>query len=73
MVKESACNAGDARDSSLIWDSPGKNIGVGCHFLFHGVLLNPGIESVSPVAPALQTDSLPLGHQGNPEYEHTEC
>ena len=29
-------------------------------------LPNPGIESVSPVSPALQKDSLPLSHQGKP-------
>ena len=28
-----------------------------------GDLLDPGIKSVSPVAPALQADSLPLSHQ----------
>ena len=26
------------------WDSPGKNTGVGCHFLLQGNLLDPGIE-----------------------------
>ena len=30
------------------WDSPGKNIGVGCHVLFH-----PGIDPVSLLSPAL--------------------
>ena len=31
-----------------------------------GDLPDPGIESVSPVAPVLQADSLPLSHQGSP-------
>ena len=31
-----------------------------------GDLPNPGIEPVSPAAPALQADSLPLRHQGSP-------
>ena len=31
-----------------------------------GDLPNPGTEPASPVAPALQVDSLPLSHQGNP-------
>ena len=37
------------------WDSPGKNTGVGCHFLFQeeeippGHLPGPGIEPTSPV------------------------
>ena len=31
-----------------------------------GDLPNPGIESTSPASPALQADSLPLSHWGNP-------
>ena len=42
------------------WDFPGKNTGVGCHFLLQGNLLNPGIK---PGSPALQADSL----QSKPE------
>ena len=40
------------------WDSPGKTIGVGCHALLQGIFLDPGpgMEPVSPVAPALQVD-----------------
>ena len=34
-------------------DSPGKNTGVGCHFLLQGNLPNPGIKLASPVASAL--------------------
>ena len=30
-------------------------------------LPNPGIEPVSPAAPALQVDSLPLSHWGKPK------
>ena len=37
-------------------DSPGKNIGPGCHYPSVGDLPNPGIE---PRSPALQADSLP--------------
>ena len=32
-----------------------------------GDLPDPGIEPVSPVAPASQADSLPLSHQGSPQ------
>ena len=39
--------------SGLLYPSPGD-------------LPKPGIEPVSPVAPALQVDSLPLSHQGSP-------
>ena len=35
------------------WDSPGKNTGVGCHFLLQGDLPDPGMEPVSLTSPAL--------------------
>ena len=38
------------------WDYPGKNPGVGCHFLSPGDLPNPGIK---PGSLALQADSSP--------------
>ena len=44
------------------WNSPGKSIGVGCHFL-SGDLPDPGIE---PRSPALQADSLPFEPPGKP-------
>ena len=43
-------------------DSPGKNTGVGCHFLL-GDLPNPGIK---PRSPALQAESLPTELQRKP-------
>ena len=48
------------------WDSPGKNTGLGCHFLLQGILSNPGTEPISPVSPAMKADSLLLSHQGSP-------
>ena len=47
------------------WDSPGKNTGVGCHFLLQGNLLDAGIELGSP---ALQTDSLPTELSGKSQF-----
>ena len=47
------------------WDYPGKNTGVGCHFLSPGHLPDSRIE---PTSPALQADSLPLSHIGRPIY-----
>ena len=44
------------------WDFPGKNTGVGWHFLLQGNLPNPGIELRSPT---LQADSLPSEPSGN--------
>ena len=46
--------------SSAHEDSPGKNTGVGCHFLLQGIFLTQG----SP--PELQADSLLLNHWGSP-------
>ena len=34
-------------------DFPGKNTGVGCHFLLQGILLTRGIEPTSPLSFAL--------------------
>ena len=52
-----SCDPMDCKPTRLLcpWDSPGKNIGVGCHFPSPGDLPDPGIE---PGSPALQADSL---------------
>ena len=42
------------------WDFPGKNTGVGCCFLLHGVFL---ILRLNPPFLHWQVDSLPLKHQ----------
>ena len=62
-VYESACaqlcltlgNSMDCRvhGSSFHGIFPGKNTGVGCHFLLQGKLLNPGIKPVPLASPAL--------------------
>ena len=48
------------------WNSPGKNTGVGCHFLLQGIIrtqgLNPGLLCLLH----WQADSLPLRHLGSP-------
>ena len=44
------------------WDFPGKNTGVGCHFLLQGIF-----QTQEPRYPTLQMDSLPLSHQGRPD------
>ena len=45
-------------------DFPGKNTGLGCHFLLQGNLLDPGIEPVSPAFVG-RFFFLPLSHQGS--------
>ena len=54
----------DLRDGDVVrrllcpWNFPGKNTGVGCHFLLQGMdLPDLGIGTASPI---WQVDSLPL-------------
>ena len=53
---------------------PGKNTGVGYHFLLQGIFLtDPGIKPTSLTSPALAAGSLPLAPPGNPkELDMTE-
>ena len=46
-----------------LWDSPGKDAGVGCPFLLQGIFLTQG----SNLCLSLQADSVPLCHQGSPQ------
>ena len=61
-----SCDCMDCSPLGLpcLWDIPGKNNGVGCHFLFNP---KPAIEPESPVSPALQANSLLLEPSGNPD------
>ena len=49
------------------WDFPGKNTGVGCHLLFHGIFLTQGRN---PCLLHWQAYSWPLSHLGSPRI-HT--
>ena len=42
-----------------LWDFPGKNTRVDCHFLIKGAFLTQGLEPSSPVSLASQADYLP--------------
>ena len=46
-------------DSSVLWDSPGKNTGVGCHALLQGIFPTQGLNSCLCVL-HWQAGSLPL-------------
>ena len=46
-----------------LWDSPGKNTGVGCHPLFQGIFLTQGLN---PCPLYQQVSSLPLVPPGKP-------
>ena len=52
------------------WDLPGKNTGVGCHFLFQGIFLTQG-SNPSLLCPLhRQADSLPMSHLVKPVGVH---
>ena len=53
------------------WDYPGKNNGVGCHFLFQGIFLTQWANCISCKSPALQAKSLPLSRQASNIF--TDC
>ena len=48
------------------WNSPGKNTGVGCHFLFQGIFPTRGSYLHLLCLLHWQPDSLPLSHLGSP-------
>ena len=48
------------------WDSPGKNTGVGCHFLFQGIFSTQGSSLCLWHLLHWQAGSLPLCHLGTP-------
>ena len=54
-----------ALQAPLSMGFPGKNTGVGCHFLLQGNLSNPGTE---PGSLALQAGSLPTEPPGKPSF-----
>ena len=52
-----------------LWDFPGKNTGVGCHFLLQGIFLT---QRLNPNLLHWQMDSLPLSHLGSPLSQTAE-
>ena len=64
------------------WDFPGKNTGVGCHFLLPGIFLTQGLNPCllhCRWTSALQADVLLLNHQRSPfiwlqsPEQHLKC
>ena len=51
---------------SLLWNFPGKNTGVGCHFLLQEIFLIQGLNLYLLHLLHGQVDSLPLHHLENP-------
>ena len=54
-----------ARQVLCPWNFPGKNTGVGCHFLLQGNLPNPGIK---PLSPALTGGFFTTEPPGKPKH-----
>ena len=54
--------------SSCQWNFPGKDAGVGCHFLLQGLFLTQGSN---PHLQHWQPDFLPLSHEGSPQINIT--
>ena len=50
------------------WYFPGKNIGMGCHFLFQRIFLTQGLKRSPLCLLHWQANSLPLSHLGSPEW-----
>ena len=51
------------------WDFPGKNTGVGCHFLLQGIFLAQGLNPRLLHLLHCQVDSLPLSHLGSSPFD----
>ena len=63
VMSDSATPWTVAFQAPLSVDSPGKNTGVGCHFLLQGIFPTQGLNSSLLL---WQADSLPLSHLGSP-------
>ena len=51
-----------------LWNSPGKNAGVGCHFFLQGIFLT---QQLNPHLLCWQANSLPLHHLGSPPTKNS--
>ena len=54
------------------WDSPGKNIGAGCHFLLPGIFPTQGSNPCLLWLLHWQADSLPQSLLGSPQYSQIQ-
>ena len=72
VMSDSFANPMDCGPSNQLlcpWDFPGKNTGVGCHFLLQGIFPDPGIKPASPaLAGEFFTTEPPLSHFLLPQY-----
>ena len=61
------CDPRSLPGSSVHGDSPGKNTGVGCHFLLQGIFLTQGSNPCLLCLLHWQADSLLLHHVETPK------
>ena len=54
-----------------LWNFPGKNPGMGCHFLLQGIFPIQGLNLLCLLH--WQVGSLPLSHLGSPSSERKQC
>ena len=61
------CDPADCSPTRLLspWDSPGKNTGLGCHFLLQGIFQ---MQGSNPGLPHCRQTLLPLSHEGSPTH-----
>ena len=52
------------------WSFPGKNTGVGCHFLLQGIILTQAFKPHLLNSLYWEADSLPLHHLGSCVYKY---
>ena len=66
------CDPMDAKSTRLFcpWNSPGKNTGVGCHFLLQGIFPTQELNSSLLCLLHWQGDSLPPCHLGKLKWIH---
>ena len=66
----SLCNPMNLWPAKLLhpWDFPGKNTGVGCHFLLQGIFPTQGLNSCFQGLLHWQMDCLPLSHLESPFF-----
>ena len=63
------CNPLDRHPpGSCSWDFPGKNTGVGCHFLLQEIFSTRGSDSHLLHLLHWEMDSLPLSYLGSPDF-----
>ena len=70
VVSDSATPWTVARQAPLSMDFPGRNTGVGCHFLIQRNFPDSGIKSMSSVTSALPADFLPAEPSGKSGFIH---